>query len=66
MASIVTLAGVGGMLLKTSSMPLQVGDAPKNLTKFLGRPTRSRRLTRRCQEANPFVFGPFLVHHELP
>ncbi|HNO77954.1 MAG TPA: DUF6077 domain-containing protein [Phycisphaerae bacterium] len=64
-ASIVTLAGVGGMLLKTSSMPLQVGDAPKNLTKFSDDLHGLVDLLG-CVEANPFVFGPFLVHHELP
>ena len=64
-ASIVTLAGVGGMLVKSTSMALHTGDAPKNLTKF------SDDLHGLVDvlggvEASPYVFGPFLVHHELP
>ncbi len=64
-ASIVTLAGVGGMLIKSSSMALKVGDAPKNLTKF-DDDLHGLVDVFGGVEASPFVFGPFRVHHELP
>ncbi|GJM26328.1 MAG: hypothetical protein DHS20C16_27430 [Phycisphaerae bacterium] len=64
-ASIVTLAGVGGMLVKSSSMALQVGDAPKNLTKFSD-DMHGLVDVLGGVEASPYVFGPFMVHHELP
>jgi hypothetical protein len=64
-ASIVTLAGVGAMLVKSSSMTLHTGDAPRNLTKFSD-DMHGLVDVLGGVEASPYVFAPFLVHHELP
>ena len=64
-ASIVTLAGIGGMLVKSTSMTLKTGDAPKNLTKFSDDMHGLVDLLEGV-ESDPYLFGPFMVQHELP
>ncbi len=64
-AAIVSFAGVGIMLAKTTSMPLKAGPAPKNLTKFSDDMHGLVDILGGV-EAAPYVFGPFFVQHELP
>ncbi|NOX58001.1 MAG: hypothetical protein GXP29_03980, partial [Planctomycetes bacterium] len=64
-ASVVTLAAFGLMLFKTTSMSLKAGPTPKNLTKFSDDMHGLVDLLGGV-DASPYLFGPFLVQHELP
>ncbi len=64
-ASLVAIGAFGLMLYNTTSMPVRVGEKPRNLSKFSDDIHELVDLLGGT-DASPYVFGPFLVQHELP
>jgi hypothetical protein len=64
-AGLVAVAAIVGMVWGTGSRPVRMGDAPEQLTKFA---PQMHELVEKLGgvEASPYVWGTFLVHHELP
>ncbi len=65
LVSLLVVAAFCSMLYNTTSRRLQIGDPPKQLDKFT---VGSHGMVELLGgwEADPYVWGSFLVHHELP